>query len=110
MTELSEKTKEDITQLQVMEQRLQGLMMQKQQFQTQLMEIENALEETKDYKKEAFKIIGPIMISADAESIKKELKEKKDTFDLRLKSIDKQENKIKEDAQKLQEKVMKELK
>ena len=110
MVELDEKTKEDITQLQLMEQRLQGLMMQKQQFQTQLLEVENALEETKDLKGEAFKIIGPIMISSQIEDIKKDLKSKKEMFDLRLKSIEKQENKIKEEAQTLQEKVMKELK
>ena len=109
MTELNKETRENIAQLQAMEQRLQSLMMQKQQFQGQLLEVENALKETKELKGDAFKIIGPIMISSKIEDIKKDLKEKKEMFDLRLKNIDKQEKKIKDEASELQEKVMKEL-
>ena len=109
MTELNKETREDIAQLQAMEQRLQSLMMQKQSFQGQLLELENAIGETKDLKGDAFKIIGPIMITAKIDDIKKDLKEKKEMFDLRLKSIDKQEKKIKDEASKLQEKVMKGL-
>lgn len=109
MNDISPEARENITQLQMMEQRLQSLMMQKQSFQTQMFEVESALKETKDLKGDAFRIIGPIMISSNLTDIKKDLESKKEMFDLRLKSIEKQEKKIKEKASELQEKVMKEL-
>lgn len=106
---INKETQEKIDKLQLIEQNLQNILIQKQTFQAQLLEIENALKELTN-KKEAYKIIGAIMVSSKKEDLEKELNQKKEILDLRLKNIEKQEEKIKEGATKLQSEVMKNLK
>jgi len=102
---------EKLGQLQLIEQNLQNFLMQKQNFQSQLIQIENAVEEVeKTTKKTAYKIVGPLMIESDVSSLKEDLKSKKEVLDLRIKNIEKQEEKLKEKAKSVQEEVMKELK
>ncbi|MFC1727983.1 prefoldin subunit beta [Nanoarchaeota archaeon] len=100
---------EDIQQLQLMEQSLQQFLMQKQTFQAQLMEIESALSELSKTK-QAYKIIGNIMIASSNEDLKKDLEQKKEILSLRVKNLEKQEEKLKESASKLQSEVLKEMK
>ena len=76
-----------INQLSMMEQNIQNFALQKQQFQAQLLEIESAEKELKE-SKEAFKIIGNIMVSTDKETLKKDLSEKKETLKTRIESFD----------------------
>lgn len=110
MADMSKETEQKIAQLQVMEQNLQGLMQQRQAFQAQLMEVENALSEVTGAKAPVYKIVGSIMISAEKETLKKDLTSRKEVLDLRLKSIQKQEDAMKEKAEALQGEVVKELK
>lgn len=106
---MDKKTQEKIQTLQLLEQNLQNFLMQKQQFQAQLVEIESALSEL-GKSKEAYKIVGNIMVSSEKESLEKELKEKQETLGVRIRSIEKQENSIKDRAKKLQEEVLGEMK
>lgn len=106
---MDKKTQEKIQTLQLLEQNLQNLLLQKQQFQSQLVEIESALSEL-GKSKEAYKIIGNIMVSSDKETLENDLKEKQGIFGIRIKSIEKQEDSIKERAKKLQEEVLSEMK
>lgn len=98
-----------INQLQLIEQSLQNLLMQKQQLQLQLVEIESALKEL-EKAKEAYKIISSIMVSSKKEELKKDLSSKKEMADMRVKNLEKQENQLKEKATKLQAEVMKNIK
>ena len=98
-----------INQLQLFEQNGQSLLMQKQQFQMQSVEIKSALKELEGTE-EAFKIIGGIMVSSKKEDLKKELTSKKEMSELRIKALEKQESQIKEKATKLQAEVMEKLK
>jgi len=107
---MNKETEEKIQQLQLLEQNLQNVLMQKQTFQMQLMESENALKEINKTKKDVYKIIGTIMVSSNKEELKKELKEQKEVLDLRLKNLEKQENNFKEKAEDIQKEVMKEIK
>jgi len=97
-----------INQLSMMEQNLQNFALQKQQFQAQLMEAESAEKELKD-SKEAFKIIGSIMVLSDKEKLQKELAEKKEMINIRIESFEKQESKLREKAESLQKEVMDEM-
>ena len=101
--------KESISRLQVMEQNLQSLGMQKQQFSTQLFELDSALKEL-DKTEKAYKIVGNIMVSAEKEGLKKELAQRKEIVELRIKSLEKQENNIRDEAKKLQEELLGKLK
>ena len=106
---MKEETKEKITQLQNFEQNINSIIAQKQQFQAQNMEVENALTQLKDTDK-VFRIIGNIMVASSKDKAKKELTEKKEIVELRLKTFDKQEEKLRNQANELQQEVMKEMK
>ncbi len=109
MTEITKETEQKISQLQLFEQSMQTILSQKQQFQMQLVEIESALGEL-DKTDTAYKIVGNIMVASKKEDLKSDLKSKKDIIDLRLKTLEKQENQIKEKAEKLQSEVLKKIK
>ncbi len=74
------------------EHNLHALAMQKQQFQTQLFETEGALKELANTP-QAYKIIGGIMVAADKQALIKELEGRKELLDLRIQSIEKQQEK-----------------
>ena len=105
MADIPEDAQDKIRQLQMLEQGLQQLLMQKQAFQLQMMEIESALKEL-DSSGEAYKIIGKIMVLTKREELNKELKEKKETLELRISSLEKQETKTREKAASLQKDIL----
>ncbi len=107
--EIPKETQESISRLQMIEQNVQSLLMQKQQFQAQLFELESALKEI-EKTDEAFKIVGNVMIKTDKTALRTELNAKKEIIDLRLKNIDKQEKQLKDKAETLQKEVMSKLK
>ncbi len=79
--------------------------MQKQTFQTQILESDNALGEIEN-SKETYKIIGNVMVSVDKEDLKKDLTAKKEMAELKAKNLDKEESKLREEADALQKEVM----
>ena len=109
MTDVSKETEKKISQLQLMEQSMQALMMQKQQFQLQQAEIESALKELENVE-QAYKIVGNIMVLSKRDELKEDLTSKKEIIELRIKNLEKQENQLREKASKLQGEVLKELK
>jgi len=92
------------------DQNLSNLLMQKQTFQSRLLENENALKEISETKKQSYRIIGNLLIAIDKEKLKKDLNNEKEIFDLRIKNIEKQENRLKEHAKELQAEILKNLK
>ncbi len=108
MSGVSKESEQKIGQLQIIEQNLQNFLAQKQQLQLQLMEIESALTEIEKVNM-AYKIVGSIMVESKKEDIKDDLNKKKDMLALKLKSLEKQEGRIKEKAKKLQEEVLSEV-
>ena len=106
---ITKETEEKIQQLQMFEQNLQNFMMQKQALQMQMVESESALEELKGSDK-AYKIIGNIMVAADKEKLLSNLEQKRETSDLRIKSLEKQEKLIRDRATKLQAEVLEQMK
>ncbi len=106
---MEDDTQQKIQQLQLAEQSVQTLLMQKKQFQTQLLEIDNALKELEN-SKTAYKIVGSIMVESKKEELTKDLQAKKETTELRIKTLEKQESTIKEKTSKIQKEVMDTLK
>ena len=105
---MNEDIQQKIQQLQLAEQSVQTLLMQKKQFQAQMIEIDNALKEL-ETAKTAYKIVGNIMVESKKEELQKDLQEKKETTDIRIRSIEKQENNIREKTSKIQKEVMESL-
>jgi prefoldin beta subunit len=106
---ISKATQEKIQELQLLEQNLQNLLMQKQAFQLELNEVENAMSEVIKSGGEIYKITGQVMLKTDKSETEKELKEKNDLLSLRLKSIEKQEASVRQKAEKLRDEVTKEV-
>jgi prefoldin beta subunit len=107
---LSKETEEHIKELQILEQNLQAILMQKQAFQAELGETENAFEEISKSGEEVFRIVGNIMIKSSKQEISKDLKQKKDLISLRLKTLDNQEKSLEEKAESLRKKVLSKIK
>ena len=108
--ELDKETQEKIQELQASEQTLQQMLMQKQAFQMELNETENALTEIVKAKDDVFKIIGQIMIKSPKKEVEDGLKKKQELLSLRMKSIETQEETFLEQTNKLREEVMKKIK
>ena len=92
--ELSPQLQNQIAQFQQLQQQLQLITTQRYQLETKLNEIANTLEELKNLSKETpvYKSIGSLMIKAeDKEAIKNEINEQKETIEIRVKTLKRQE-------------------
>lgn len=98
-----------IQELQILEQNLQGFVMQKQVFQIELNEILNALEEIEKTKDEVYKILGGVMIKSDKGNVIKEFEEKKRVLELRINSLEKQEKLIESKAREIKQEIERDL-
>jgi prefoldin beta subunit len=99
------ETDEKIGELQSIEQNLQQYNLQKQQFQAQLIEIESALSELSG-STQSYKIVGNIMVNAPREALEKELTGKKEIVELRIRSLEKQEERLKGKAKTIRTEVL----
>ncbi|MGE0793512.1 MAG: prefoldin subunit [Candidatus Woesearchaeota archaeon] len=99
-------TEDAIQQLTFIEQNLSSVINQKQTFQRQVFEIENALEELK-LTETAYQITGPVMIKKNSKELVETLKNQKETIMIRLESLKKQENSLREQMNKIQKEVFK---
>ena len=100
---------EKVQQIQILQQNLQQLGMQKQQVQSQLIESESAIKELESTS-QAYKIVGKIMIASNKEDLIKDLEEKKETNNVRLKTFVEQENTLKQNIESLQQEIVSEMK
>ena len=94
----------EIQEMQILEQRLQNSIFQKQAFQMELAETDSAITELEKSGEEVFKIIGQLMIKSDKSKIREELNDKKKILDLRVKALEKQESSLTEEVEKIREK------
>ena len=102
---IDEQTGRKIQELQVLEQNLQALLMQKQNFQIDLNEITNALSDLKKSDGEVYKIVGGMMVKSDKASITSDLEEKKKLLNLRISSMEKQEMVINEKSENFKKEI-----
>ncbi|MEM2090047.1 MAG: prefoldin subunit [Candidatus Pacearchaeota archaeon] len=109
--EKAEKEKLTLEQLQLTEQALQNLILQKQVFNLELLETNNALQELLKLKdNETYKIIGSVMFKADKADLEKELKKKAEILELRIKAIENQEKELREKILKARSSILNKLK
>lgn len=106
---MADDNQEMIAQLSQIEQSLHQFLRQRQSFSSQLNEVETALKEL-EKTGSSYKIIGNIMVAKGKEEIRTDLNAQKEMLELRVKTIQSQEEKLKEKAKKLQEKVVEQMK
>lgn len=109
MADEKKEAEDKLNQLQLVEQNMQSFLLQKQNLQMQLMEVESALSEI-DKTDSAYKIVGNVMVAAKKDELKKELKGRQDMLKLRISSVEKQEEKLREKASKVQSEVLESMK
>jgi len=98
--------KDKIQELQILEQTIHNILLQKQAFQMELSETQSALNEVRGSKDDVYKIIGQMMVKSDKKNIIEELSNKEKIIELRLSSIEKQENSLMEKIEKLREEAI----
>ena len=86
-----ENKEKKIQEIQILEQNLQNILLQKQAFNMELSETKAAKHEVENSGDDVFKIIGQLMIKSDKSKIVAELSNKERLLDLRVKSLEKQE-------------------
>lgn len=96
-----EDKEKKLEEIQILEQNLQNILIQKQAFQMELSETMAALKELEKSKGDSYKIIGQLMIKKEKEEIKEELKSKEKIINMRISALDKQENIFSEKSEKL---------
>ena len=97
---------EKIQEIQILEQNLQNLFLQKQSFQIEFSETQSALKEIENSGDEVYKMVGQLMIKSDKVKLKEELLNKEKCFELKMKTIEKQEDSLTEKLEKLREEVI----
>ena len=106
MPDLTDQQKEMVAQFQTYQQQQQSILIQKESLKLQNMEMDKAVEELSNTKNEsAFKVTGNIMVSKSIADLKKEVEENKEALDIRIKSLEKTEEKINGKLKELQEKL-----
>jgi len=101
-----EQKTEKIQEIQVLEQNMHNLLLQKQNFDIEMSETQNALEELDISGDKVYKIIGQLMLKTDKEKMKEQLKNREEMLKIRLKTLDKQENELSKKIESLREDIM----
>lgn len=101
-----------LKQMQQLQQQLELVVQQRLQLDARLNETKNALEELEKLEDDSiiYKSIGTIIVRAKKDTVLKNLKEDRETTELRKKTLDTQENKVKEKIEELQKKLQEAIK
>ncbi len=97
-----------LQELQALDQQRSKVSQQKTQYKHQVLEIDNALQELETVN-EGYQIVGGVMIKKSSKNIISNLQQKKEIASLRLKTLEKQEEELTKQVQKLQQQVITEL-
>ncbi len=106
--ELPKKVQDQLAQFQQMQQQTQIIATQKQSIELQISEIESALDALEKVKEgdAVYKSIVSLLIKAEnKETVVKELKEQKETSNIRMKTLQKQVDRMNEKLNELQKEI-----
>ena len=107
---ISPQMQNQLAQFEQLRQQLQMVMTQRLQIESQLREVETALEEIGAISDDTpiYKNVGSLMVKAeDKKEVEKDLNEQKETLEVRVKTLERQENQLKERYQTLQKDLTK---
>lgn len=110
--EMSKQLQDQINRLQQLRAQFQMIMQQRQQVELRLKETDETLEELEktDSKTPIYKSVGALLVKSKGKSeIIKELKEDKESLEVRKNTLEKQEGRTREKLNELQSKVQNSL-
>ena len=100
MAKISPQLQDQIMKLQQVQQQVELLVNQRMQLERELKEVERAvteLEQLDPANAVVYKTIGAILVKADRDKVQEELKDRKETLEMRIKTITRQEERAKSD-------------
>lgn len=112
MNDISPKLQNQIAQFQQLQQQLQSVLSQKFRLEAQLREAQMTVDELgkSPDKVIIYKSVGSLLIRAsDKSSVLKEVEEDKETLEIRIKTLDRQEKSLREKYQVMQDQLSKAL-
>ncbi|RLF41663.1 MAG: prefoldin subunit beta [Thermoplasmata archaeon] len=106
--EIPQQIQDQIARFQQLRSQLQMITQQRQQVEIRLRELEHAIEEVEKVKGngEIYKSIGSLLVKVDDKNkLLNDLKEEKETYELRKTTLEKQEERTRERLTELQKKL-----
>ncbi len=105
MQKIPPNVQHEIQQFQQLEQQYQMVVNQKQKLSFDLNEATLALQELEKETDTVYRSIGSILVKTNKEDLKKELEEKKEDLDVRIKTLERQEQRLLEKLKNLRAKI-----
>jgi len=105
--QLPPEAQEKVEKLQRVQQQAQQVAIQKQQAEQQLAEAENALDALGDVDEDAavYHRVGELMIQTEYAEAEEDLDERIDSLEIRVQTLDKQEGRVRDQFESLQEEL-----
>jgi prefoldin beta subunit len=100
-----------LVRFQEQQEQYKALILRKQQFEMEAKEVEKALQESKNLADDAviYKSVGILLFRSDKAKIVAELTEKKEELDIRVKTIERQEQRLKQQLEDLRKLIMEQV-
>ncbi len=95
---------EELQEMQMIDQSLHNVLMQKQAFEMELSETKSALGEI-NKSEEVYKMVGDLMMKSDKVKVKDELESKEKIIGMRIKALEKQEDSMTKRLDELRKKL-----
>jgi prefoldin beta subunit len=100
-----------LVRFQEQQEQYKAILLRKQQFEMEAKEVEKALQESNNLKDDAviYKSVGILLFRTEKAKIVTELTEKKEELDLRVKTIERQEQRLKQQLEELRKQIMEQV-
>ncbi|MFB0560480.1 MAG: prefoldin subunit beta [Candidatus Lokiarchaeia archaeon] len=110
-SELPPQVQHQISMLQQLQQKLEIIITQRTQSELQLKETEQAISELEkiEHGSDVYKMVGTLLIKTQPEKVSEELKDKKETLELRVKTLQRQEERSRKQLEEMRAKVQETL-
>ncbi len=110
-SELPPQVQHQISMLQQLQQKLEIIITQRTQSELQLKETEQAISELEKIEQgsDVYKMVGTLLIKTQPEKVSEELKDKKETLELRVKTLQRQEERSRKQLEEMRAKVQETL-
>lgn len=96
-----------VMRFQELQEQLKAIILRRQQFELELKEVEAAYDEASNLSPDTtiYKAVGALLFRTDKEKALKELSDRKEELDLRIKTLEKQELRLKQQLEELRKSI-----
>lgn len=105
--QLPPQVQNQVMRFQELQEQLRLIILRKQQFELELREVEAAYEEANNLSPDTtiYKAVGVLLFKTEKDKVLKELSDRKEELDLRIKTLEKQEARLKQQLEELRKSI-----